>query len=511
MRLRFLFFPLITVCTIASVLFGLEVPPAKPLARLAPRSRELLVASAKFGDGFWDDGPALLWSPAAEDIPSSGQPRPHRVRETSWYALGLLLRDAPGDHDRALRALRAVVAQQMVAPGEDWDGTFFRSPGEAPPKRGAIAWRDYDPNWRQFIGTTFALILLEFESRLPVDLRTQLEMAIVRAVEGELHQARLHENYTNIALMHGFLWSFAGERFHRPEWVSQGEAWTESVYKLYKEHDAFEEYNSPTYYGVDLYALALCRAHGVTPRIRALGAEMEAGLWRDIAAFYHADLKNLSGPFDRAYGMDLRRYVSLVGIWLGLVLPPELTPLPDPSGPMDHAPDFVVVPTYVVLGAQVPPDALEHFKKFQGERQLIRPISGPRVATAWLSRNLMLGGEFTGLTRSAVPRETQFHPATIYWRLPAGGVGWILLQQSPCINARAEKNRLIIDAVGDSTFRINAPGITPTQITHNLWSLPGLTVEVQTDSAEFTASATDGGLDARYRNATKFVLHTLPP
>jgi hypothetical protein len=511
MRLRFVFCPLITACLIASGLLAAEASPAKSLAGLAPRSRELLVASLKFSDGFWDDGTALLWSPAAEDIVFPGQPRPHRVRETSWYALGLLLRDAPGDQVRALRALRAVLAQQMVAPGEDWDGTFFRSPGEPPPKRGAIAWHEYDPNWRQFIGTTFALVLLDFEARLPADLRAQLATSIVRAVEGELHQGRLHENYTNIALMHGFLWSFAGERFHRPEWVKQGEAWTESVYRLYKEHDAFEEYNSPTYYGVDLYALALCRAHGVTPRIRALGAEMEAGLWRDIAGYYHAGLKNLSGPFDRAYGMDMRRYVSLVGTWLGLVLPPDLTPLPDPSGPMDHAHDYVVVPTYVVLGAQVPADALEHFKKFQGEHQLTRPITGPRVATAWLGEKVMLGGEFTGLTRSAVPPESQFHPATIYWRLPDGGVGWILLQASPRVDARAEKNRLSIEAVGDSTFRVNAPGLTPAQVARDRWTLPGLMVEVQTDSSAFSLSAAEGGLDAHYRGATRFVLRTLPP
>jgi hypothetical protein len=32
------------------------------------------------------------------------------------------------------------------------------------------------------------------------------------------------------------------------------------------------------------------------------------------------------------------RYVSLTGVWMAMVLPPELTPLPDPSGPMDHLP-----------------------------------------------------------------------------------------------------------------------------------------------------------------------------
>ena len=32
---------------------------------------------------------------------------------------------------------------------------------------------------------------------------------------------------------------------------------------------------------------------------------MLAELWRDIARFYHPAMRNLCGPFDRAYGLDL--------------------------------------------------------------------------------------------------------------------------------------------------------------------------------------------------------------
>jgi hypothetical protein len=114
--------------------------------------------------------------------------------------------------------------------------------------------------------------------------------------------------------------------------------------------------------------------------------------------------------------MDIRRYVSLTGAWMGLALSAELTPLPDPSRPMDHAHDFVVMPLYVVLGAKVPDDVLASFRAFKGERVLRRPIAESRVATAWLTDRVMIGGEITGKTLATTPGSGQFHPATMHWQ-----------------------------------------------------------------------------------------------
>ena len=84
------------------------------------------------------------------------------VRESSWYALGLLLRDAPGDRQRAAEILDAVLKQQYVTPGVQWYGTYRRTPEEPDPTGNPVMWRGYDPNWRLFIGTTFAMILIEY-------------------------------------------------------------------------------------------------------------------------------------------------------------------------------------------------------------------------------------------------------------------------------------------------------------------------------------------------------------
>lgn len=429
---------------------------------------------------------------------------------SAWYALGLLQRDGPGDAARAQRVLERVLAEQFAAPGQPWDGTFRRAPEEPPPGPGAQLWRDFDPNWRQFIGTTFALILVEFEPRLPAALAARLTDAIRRAVEGELAQGRAEPYHTNIRLLHGFLWSWAGARLDRPAWVAGGERWAEEVAAAFAEHETFEEYNSPTYYGVDLFGLALWRRHGATEKIRALGAQLEAGLWRDIGRFYHAGLRNLAGPFDRAYGMDLRRYVSLTGIWMGLVLPADLTPLPDPAGPMGHAHDFLFTPNFVALGAVVPSAVLAELHAFTGERVLRRPITATRVATAWLAERVMIGGELTGGALGVVPGVGQFHPATIHWRAPGGEVGWVRLYAAPPADAEAGRETLTVRAAspGELVWRVSAPGLTAAQFSPDRWRLPGLDVRVETDAAGWAVAPGDGFIEVRQRGATRAVLHT---
>ena len=124
--------------------------------------------------------------------------------------------------------------------------------------------------------------------------------------------------------MLGFLWDYAAVHGNRPEWIAPAAKWQKiRPYGLFKQHDALNEFNSPTYGGVDLYALALWRDYGLTPAMRSRGREMEAALWRTTADFYNANLRNISGPYDRSYGMDMRSYVSIQGLWLRTVLDAE--------------------------------------------------------------------------------------------------------------------------------------------------------------------------------------------
>jgi hypothetical protein len=461
---------------------------------------DLLAASMTWLDGHWDEAAALVRAPG-ELVYERAAPGAtiHLVRETTTYALGLLARNAPGDEPRALRALDAVLANQFDAPGTPFHGTWRRAPEEPDPPEAPVVWIDYDPNWREFIGTALALLLIEDEPRLPPALVARIDAALRRAVDGTLARA-VPASYTNIALMCAFLLDYAGARFGNPAWRSQAEQYAAEIHRLFSRHGAFDEYNSPTYYGVDLYALALWRKLAPSPRLREAGAAMEAALWRDIARYYHAGMRNLAGPYDRSYGMDLRRYAGLLGLWIWLAAGRAHAPFPDPDHPFEHSWDFGAAPAYALLGAVVPTDALPHFLAFQGERSVEQVLADNprRVATAWVGERLLIGAEAGG----GEARSSQFHPATLHWQLPDSTVGWLRLRAQGAVDARAEPGVLALTYSGGATqvaFEIFAPGATAAAVVRTHWELPGLAVGVETDAGALTVHERDDGLELRYR------------
>jgi hypothetical protein len=317
-------------------------------------------------------------------------------------------------------------------------------------------------------------------------------------------------SYTNIALMYGYLWNYAAVRGSRPDWVAPSVQWQESVYKLFKQYDAFYEYNSPTYAGVDLYALALWRDYGSTPRMHTIGSEMEASLWSAIADFYNANLRNISGPYDRAYGMDMQSYVSVVGLWLRTVLDQDHAPLPQLNPPVDHVDDLWFAPLIVVLNTEIPHAAMKSFQSLQGEHTIYRQITDQRIATAWIGKAVIYGGEITGKTKN-VDAHSQFHPVTIQWQTPSGKIGWVQLTQSPPIDASADEKEIVISAAGDVDFRISAPGTTSSDMRLDQWTLPGLTVHVSTDSKDFTVQQPGRFIELKYAQMTKMTLTITRP
>jgi len=448
-------------------------------------------------ENHWDEVGGLLW-----DSTDSDRTAPqHTIRGSVWYAFGLLMQNRAGDRARAVGVIETVLNYQFDAPGRAFHGTFYRAPEEPYPPANAVIWHDYDPNWREFIITAFALVLLEYADELPETLTQKIDIAIRKAIAGALARG-LSAAYTNIALMYSFMLCFAGKRFDEPTWFEEGERMAGQVYRLFKQHDAFPEYNSPTYYGVDMYALALWRSYpSLSPLLARLGGEMETLLWREIAQFYHANLRNLAGPYDRCYGMDMRHYVSVIGIWMRLATDKTHAPLPDTDRPFEHEHDIGFVPLIAFLGAQVPPDALERFVVFHGERQIERVLSDSprRIATAWLGKDRMLGGEFTSRTP---PPSGQFYPATLHWRIDAEQIGWVRLFYLEPVDVRASRNRLEIATTSEIAFLVHAPSVRIEQIELDCWHLPQLSVRVETNAEWMDARPCESLFEIRYTVAS---------
>src|SRR5262249_16618782 len=94
------------------------------------------------------------------------------------------------------------------------------------------------------------------------------------------------------------------------------------------------------------------------------GSEIETTLWSDIAAFYHPDLRNIAGPYDRSYGMDMETYVALVGVWMRMLLPADRAPLPVTDAHTDHLRDLWFAPCVTALGAKPGAAALARIQRF---------------------------------------------------------------------------------------------------------------------------------------------------
>jgi hypothetical protein len=211
--------------------------------------------------------------------------------------------------------------------------------------------------------------------------------------------------------------------------------------------------------------------------MRELGGLMAADLWRDIAAFYHADMKNMCGPFVRAYGMDMTRYCALTGLWIALAVgDPALTPWPASGG--HHQGERIYGPIFAMLRPQVPEDVLPQLRSFAGPRRFERTF-GETKATVLIEKNLMMGA--ATLKR----RWEQHHPATIYWlAAPEQRVGWILLTGlndgvAPRVADRCLEIRRESKSTEPIQFLISAPGLDETAVKRDQWRLPGLRVTVE--------------------------------
>ncbi len=477
--------------------------PDASLDDLFPNARDLAEQSLAWSEPRWDPKGALL---SSRPVGTGTGPNRLIVRNSVWTAVGFLLRDSEGDAERAIRTIQAILDQQFDEPGMPYHGTYHRYVGEKhPPGAEAVMWRQYDPNWRQFIGLGLATILEEYEDRLPRNLIDRMDRSLELAVVGE-HPDRCPPTYSNIALMKTAMSVWVGKRLGTREMVGYGEQFGAEVHRLFSENDSFSEYNSPTYYGVNLYALGFWRRYLADSSVHPLGRDLEHGLWRDVARYYHAGLKNLCGPFTRSYGMDLTRYTALVSMHIWMAYGKDRTPFPSGS---EINSEFAYGPCFAIYDADPPDDIASAFESFSGPRTIERPITteSGRIATAVMHAEYMLGAESTGEYSA---RSYQFHPATAHWRCPNGEVGWLRLKHIGPIDARVEESRISFtapisseykarDADGTTfTYDVYAPRLSVDAFSDGAWKLPGMTISVETNLSSPDISANGDAIAVTY-------------
>ncbi len=274
----------------------------------------------------------------------------HSVRES---ALGAYADLGRGEVGRAVVTLRTVLTHQYDAPGRPWDGTFRATAEQAdPPGDLAVEWLHYDPNWRQFLGVILAVTLLDHGGDLPGDVVEGASAAVVRCALGE-PEDRIPEWYTNPNLLHAWVAAHAGLLAGDDALVERGRRRARRTIDRFEHSGDVDEYNSPTYDGVDLLAAALWVAHPPTPEFAAWGRSLLDGLCARISNLVDPQLACICGPYWRAYGVALDRYVSLLGLWLHVAGVEHVLPSVLDSG-TDHVHDLSFLPLVARLAGIVP-------------------------------------------------------------------------------------------------------------------------------------------------------------
>jgi hypothetical protein len=224
-----------------------------------------------------------------------------------------------------------------------------------------------------------------------------------------------------------------------------GAPFAEAIVADFDRFGAFDEFNSPTYYGIDLYALRLWRTLPPDPYFATHGARLEDALWRSAGGFYNANLRNWCGPYTRSYHPDATRSVTMFSLWIWALLGRAHAPLPALDAPVvDHGHDLMAGPIFARLADEPVSYDLADFRAFTGTRAVGQSSRGTGMCPAWIGSDLMIGAEASTVDWGGW---SQFMPATAHWRSSRGeAVLWLLDPHE--VHAVASDHELSIDVPG---------------------------------------------------------------
>lgn len=386
------------------------------------------------------------------------------MRDFSRIACGLLFRNDTGDIDAA----SAIIAHIL-------------------PDVGAS----------NFVGCDLVMILEKYRDILAPALVASIEDALVECARG-LYDRNERPTYSNIAMMGALVMEWVGVKLDIRELRDAGIRKSWEIYLLFTCNETLSEFNSPTYCGVDMLVLAMWRDIGPTDTMRRMGAIMERALWRQFADFYHPGLKNFAGPYIRAYGMNMKAYYAITGIWIALAIDDVAdAPLPD-----------VLIDTYkygelnfifpaVIVGHSIPDAGIvERFRSITEPRYLERwlptDISGlknPYRVTATVHPDWMMGGVSGRLQESG-----QFFTGCIHWNSTDGSLAWLLVSGLDCLDVEVSGETMTLRQnirAENITFYVECYNLTTAMISGPTWDLPGISFEVGGDPSKVAAVMAD--------------------
>ena len=264
----------------------------------------------RYGDEHFDETRGLV-----EKDP--GRHRNYMLRESAYYAYGLLLTGDPEDRKRAEKIISLILTKQDLKKDRVTYGSF--------PSMYEDQWETMvnpDLNYGQFVGMTLGQIIDVDNHQnhvLSAELRKQLEASFRLAFEATIKRD-VDPGYTNIS----FLSAAVGAAGEKLLGIPGGSDFAMSKLSWFltraQPGTTLREYLAPTYYGGDLTAAYLVKVYASSPELEKAADRTISALWTDIAASYHVPTLQLAGPHSRAYGENMLAYTAGLKYCLYLAL-----------------------------------------------------------------------------------------------------------------------------------------------------------------------------------------------
>ncbi|KAI5299016.1 hypothetical protein KEM55_002675 [Ascosphaera atra] len=402
---------------------------------------DMFTTGIEWNDEYWDEDAGFL-------LAASSNPGRFDVRHSGWYVPQLLARNAPGDVDRAVRIFDSIIAGQYDDPSKQWYGDYQHSPSEPQPGTAEYAniapYKAWDPNWRVFIGCAWVVALNDYGHLLPNATYEKVKKSLHLAAKGDLYRVggvdgdNLYPAYSNPWVMRTILQSWIGTQTGDKNLTEAGEKFAQDLYDLWSRHKTLSEYNSPTYSGVAMWALALWSQYAPkNSKLKRYAPEMLIASWQELGELYNPNLKNVAGPWDRTYGYNLKDYVGLIGAVIWGSVGRRYAPIPSNLAGAYHKDDFCLVPLIALsmpeMVKYLPEMTKNKFTQFSGEHmyhaQAISPPfdSVPRNISTWMSENITIGAETVSEAVVGGPSKNagSFNPAVVQWAIDDYQVGCV--------------------------------------------------------------------------------------
>ncbi|KAJ4351978.1 uncharacterized protein N0V89_007323 [Didymosphaeria variabile] len=426
-------------------------------------AKQLLQESMNWMDMYYDTEAGYLYNLDSKALL-------HDTRSSAWYSAGLLARNEGDDVEQASKIVENIIAGQHRNVSSQWYGDYQIYPEEptvGTPQYPPVIYNSWDPNWRGFVGTTFILMLEEFPDLIPHDTQLRILESLHNATVGDSYRVggvdsdNLYPSYSNPAIMRAFMSGWVGRRLNDSNMTTAGEAYAKDIVTLFDRADTLSEFNSGTYAGVSLYALTLWAKY--LPQSSLMGQHgsiMIEKTWEKLGQLYNANLKNVAGPWDRSYGYDMNRYLSILALQIWTLVGKVEAPINAKPYTMGHKNDFAIGPLVAILApfhnTLVPNNTLSALHTFPGTHTVSTSAFSPpwdtypRNITAWISQNLTIGAESFSEKVIGGPAKnpSSFNPAVVQWSRKDGSVGWLTLY------AQVEELQAV---AGDSTLELEYP------------------------------------------------------